>query len=117
MAPRLSRCVAAVATAASGFVIAGESISGLGHLAAVAFIVVIPAIAISGLLPRADSAPMVLVSAAGAISINAVVAQTMLSVNHWSPEAAVVVIGFIAALLWLIPPVTSGSSVLKGGEA
>lgn len=74
-----------------------------GRLIVVAFLVSAPALAIARLLPSLRAAVAVLVGIGGAVSVNAVVAQSMLSTNTWSPRGGVVAVGAIAALLWLAP--------------
>jgi hypothetical protein len=106
MRPRPGRWLAALATGISGFMVAAQQAGGLGRLVVFAFTLGVPALAISGLLPRATIGPVVLVSLAGAAVINAVVAQTMLSLDRWSPQMGVVVVGLVSAGLWLLPAVS-----------
>lgn len=114
--PRPGLWVAAAATAVSGFVVADQPLGGLGRIVLVAFAIGMPALAISGLLPRATAASVVLVSLSGSVVVNAVVAQVMLSVHRWSPHTGVVVIGFISAGLWLLQSTVPASSVSGGGK-
>jgi hypothetical protein len=50
-----------------------------------------------------DGVVVTIVGAAGSVAINALVAQTMLAVNAWSPFTGVVAVGVITAVLWLLP--------------
>jgi hypothetical protein len=80
-----------------------QSSKHFGHALVLAFVLVAPALAIARLLPSANRALALIVGAAGAAVINALVAQSMLSANAWSPPAGVVAVGLTAALLWLVP--------------
>jgi hypothetical protein len=82
-----------------------QSSKHFGHALVVAFVLVAPALAIARLLPSVNRALALIVGAAGAAVINALVAQSMLSANAWSPPAGVVAVGLTAALLWLVPTV------------
>jgi hypothetical protein len=88
-----------------------ESSGHLGHTLVVAFVVVAPTLAIARLLPSVNRALALIVGAAGAAAINALVAQSMLSANAWSPRAGVVAVGLIAALLWLVPTGRPGAEI------
>jgi hypothetical protein len=66
------------------------------------FLVIAPVLAIARLLPSVNPAVALIVAAAGAIAVNTLVAQSMLSAELWSRPAGVVVVGSIATLLWLI---------------
>ena len=108
--PYLGRLAAAAVTAVGAAGIAlndAQSSAPFARTLVVAFVILAPAIAITGLLPSVNAAVALIVSAAGATAINALVAQTMLSANAWSRPAGVIAVGLIAALLWLVP--TTGS--------
>ncbi|MFD6894991.1 hypothetical protein ACFWB0_10650 [Rhodococcus sp. NPDC060086] len=74
-----------------------------GRLWVVSFVVAAPLIAIVRLLPGVKAVLALIVSAAGALVINVLVAQAMLTTDAWSPRAGVVAVGVAAALLWLVP--------------
>jgi hypothetical protein len=96
----------AVATAVIGAWIAlgpAHSSLSLSRALVAGFLVIAPALAIARLLPSVNPAVAMIVAAAGAICINTLVAQTMLSAELWSRPAGVVVVGFTATLVWLIP--------------
>lgn len=113
LAVRLS---ASAATAVSALIVSAHSAGPFGQMVTVAFVLLTPALAISGLLPRVNGAVVALVAGAGAVAINAGVAQTMLSVNRWSPEAAVVVVGLITSLVWLLPSALLERTVTRRGN-
>lgn len=106
-APRVNyRVLAAAVTAVGGLQIGlgvAQYSERVGQVLVVAFVLVAPALAITGLLPNLNTALAVIVGAAGAAAINALVAQSMLSANAWSPRGGVVAVGLTAALLWLVP--------------
>lgn len=62
-----------------------------------------PAFAIARLLPSAGTAVALIVGAAGAIAVNVLVEQSMLSAEAWSPTGGVIAVGLVAALLRLCP--------------
>ncbi|TCN54850.1 hypothetical protein EV641_104114 [Rhodococcus sp. SMB37] len=100
------RLLAAAVTALGGVAIAVNvpDISGFsGRLWVVSFVVAAPLIAIARLLPGINAVLALIVGAAGALVINVLVVQTMLSVDAWSPHAGVAAVGFVAALVWLVP--------------
>jgi hypothetical protein len=105
--PRVNhRLLAAAVTALSGLQIGlgfAQYTEHFGQTLVVAFLLVAPALAITGLLPSVNFSIAVIVGVASAAVINALVAQTMLSTNAWSPRAGVVAVGLAAALLWLVP--------------
>lgn len=106
----LGRLAAAAVTVVGAAGIAlndAQSSAPLARTLVVAFVILAPAIAITGLLPSVNAAVALIVAAAGATVINALVAQAMLSANAWSRPAGVIAVGLIAALLWLVP--TTGS--------
>jgi hypothetical protein len=75
----------------------------------VAFVILAPAIAITGLLPSVNLPVALIVAAAGAAAINALVVQVMLSANAWSRPTGVIAVGLITAFLWLAPSTGSRS--------
>src|ERR1700712_4571090 len=99
----LGRLSAAAVTVMSALAVATHLDSPFGHAASLAFVVLTPAFAICGLLPGMDGVVVTIVGAAGSVGINALVAQTMLAVNAWSPFTGVVAVGVITAVLWLLP--------------
>lgn len=110
--PYLGRLAAAAVTVVGAAGIAlndAQSSAPFARTLVVVFVILAPTIAITGLLPSLNVAVAVIVAAAGAVVINALVAQAMLSANAWSRPAGVIAIGLIAALLWLVP--TTGSPV------
>lgn len=100
------RLVAAAVTMAG---VAGLALAGVGpsvpfeHLAVVAFLLAAPALAIAQLLPSANGVVALIVGVAGAVAINALVAQSMLVADAWSPHGGAIAVGLIATLLWLVP--------------
>jgi hypothetical protein len=108
-----ARLSASAATALSAFFVALLPAGPFSQLVTVVFVVLTPALAISGLLPRLDWAAVALVAGAGAVALNAVVAQAMLAANRWSPDAAVVIIGLTTSLLWLLPSVSPENDVSR----
>jgi hypothetical protein len=111
----LGRVSTAVVTVVSAVLIAANSHGPFGQLVTVAFVVLTPAFAISGLLPDMDGFVIAIVAAAGAIAINALVAQTMLALNAWSPFAGVVAVGVISSALWILQAAVVNRSVTKEG--
>jgi hypothetical protein len=111
----LGRVATAVVTVVSAVLIAANSHGPFGQLVTVAFVVLTPAFAISGLLPGMDGVVVAIVGAAGAISINALVVQTMLALNAWSPFASVVAVGLISSVLWILQSVVFDRPVTKEG--
>jgi hypothetical protein len=104
--PYLGRLAAAAVTAVGGAGIAlnvAQSSGPFARTLVVAFVLVQPALAITGLLPGVNAAVALIVAVAGTVAINALVAQSMLSANAWSRPAGVIAVGFTAALLWLVP--------------
>jgi hypothetical protein len=102
----LGRLAAAVVTAVGAAGVAlndAQSSEPFARTLVVAFVFLAPAIAITGLLPSVNAAVAMIVAAAGAVAINALVAQSMLSANLWSRPAGVIAVGLITALLWLVP--------------
>jgi hypothetical protein len=100
------RLLAATVTALGGVAIAVNVLenSGFsGRVWVVLFLVAAPLIAIARLLPGVNAVLALIVGAAGALVINVLVAQTMLSADAWSPRAGIVAVGLAAALLWLAP--------------
>ncbi|MFI6754323.1 hypothetical protein ACIBF4_04860 [Rhodococcus coprophilus] len=67
------------------------------------FLVVAPLVAIARLLPAVNAALALIVGAAGAAVVNALVAQSMLAADVWSPHGGIVAVGLAAAFLWLVP--------------
>jgi hypothetical protein len=111
----VSRVVAAVTTVLSALIVAGHSAGPIGHTVSVAFVVLMPAFAIAGLLPRLDGVAVALVSGAGAVVINTLVAQSMLSMNAWSRQTGIVVVGCVTASLWLLASTLKERSLTRGG--
>jgi len=110
ISPYLGRLAAAAVTAVGAAGIAlndAQSSVPFARTLVVAFVILAPAIAITGLLPSVNATVALIVAAAGAVVINALVVQVMLSANAWSRPAGVITVGLIAALLWLVP--TTGS--------
>ncbi|MBM7461128.1 hypothetical protein ACIBED_02460 [Rhodococcus coprophilus] len=105
--PRIRyRLLAAAVTALGGIAIAlnAPHTSGLsGRLWVVSFLVVAPLVAIARLLPAVNAALALIVGAAGAAVVNALVAQSMLAADVWSPHGGIVAVGLAAAFLWLVP--------------
>ncbi|MEE2059664.1 hypothetical protein [Rhodococcus artemisiae] len=100
------RLLAAAVTALGGVAVAVNlpDPSGFsGRLWVVSFVVAAPLIAIARLLPGVNAVLALVVGAAGALVINVLVVQTMLSADTWSPRAGVVAVGLVAALVWLVP--------------
>lgn len=93
-----------------------QSSEHFAHTLVVAFLLVAPALAIARLLPSVNRALALIVGAAGAAVINALVAQSMLSANAWSPRAGVVAVGVTAALLWLVPTGRPGAGRRPSAE-
>ncbi|WP_232425683.1 hypothetical protein [Mycobacterium sp. JS623] len=112
---RLGPLAAAALTAVGGLGIGlgvAQSSERSGHTLIVAyFLVVAPTLAIARMLPTAKTAVALIVGAAGSVAINALVVQSMLSANAWSPRAGVVAVGLIAALLWLVPTSRPGAEI------
>lgn len=67
------------------------------------FLVLAPAVAIARLLPSVHTVVALIVGLAGAIAVNTLVAQSMLSAELWSRPGGVIAVGITAAALWLIP--------------
>ncbi|MBB5165295.1 hypothetical protein [Mycobacterium sp. AZCC_0083] len=110
--PYVGRVGAAAVTAIGAAGIAlndAQSSAPFARTLVVAFVFLAPAIAITGLLPSVNTVVAVIVAAAGAVVINALVAQSMLSASAWSRTAGVIAVGLIAALLWLVPTTGTGS--------
>jgi hypothetical protein len=111
----VGRLAAAAVTAVSALTVAAHTSGPVGHMVVVLFVLVTPAFAISGLLPGLNGVVVLIVAGAGAVVINALVAQVMISANAWSRPAGVIAVGLIAAFLWLVPsggpgrPMTTGS--------
>jgi hypothetical protein len=104
--PYLGRLAAAAATAVGAAGIAlndAQSSAPFARTLVVAFVFLAPTIAITGLLPSVNAAVAMIVAAAGAVAINALVAQSMLSANAWSRPAGVIAVGLITAFLWVVP--------------
>lgn len=116
---RFGRLTAALAmvTGAARIMLEGRPSGPFGHAVIAAFLLAAPALAIASLLPNVNGAVALIVGAAGAVSINALVAQSMVSANAWSPRGGVVAVGVIAALIWLVPghPRTSVGGATKRG--
>ncbi|QRY46316.1 hypothetical protein JVX93_05510 [Mycolicibacterium boenickei] len=107
------RLAAAAATMAgvAGIVLAGARSSvPFERVVIVAFLLAAPALAIAQLLPSANGAVALIVGAAGAVAINALVAQSMLVADAWSPHWGSVAVGLIATLLCLVPTGTPGAA-------
>ena len=115
----VSRVVGRTATAAvtvlSALLIAANSDGPFGQAVSVAFVVLAPAFAISGLLPDVGGVVLTIVGAAGAIAVNALVVQTMLALNAWSSSVGVVAIGVISSVLWLLQAAVINRSEAKEG--
>ena len=115
----VSRVVGRTATAAvtvlSALLIAANSDGPFGQAVSVAFVVLAPAFAISGLLPDVGGVVFTIVGAAGAIAVNALVVQTMLALNAWSSSVGVVAIGVISSVLWLLQAAVINRSEAKEG--
>jgi hypothetical protein len=80
-----------------------HSAAPLSRAMVAAFLVVAPALAIARLLPSMHTVVALIVGAAGAIAINTLVAQAMLSAELWSRPTGVVAVGIAATAFWLIP--------------
>ncbi|KAA0085843.1 hypothetical protein CIW52_08285 [Mycolicibacterium sp. P9-64] len=112
ISPYVGRLGAAVVTAIGAAGIAlndAQSTAPFARTLVVAFVFLAPTIAIAGLLPSVNAVVALIVAATGAVVINALVAQSMLSVSAWSRPAGVIAVGLIASLLWLVPTTGSGS--------
>jgi hypothetical protein len=80
-----------------------HSTAPLSRAMVAAFLVIAPALAIARMLPSVHTAVALIVGAAGAIAINTLVAQSMLSAELWSRPAGVIAVGIAATAFWLIP--------------
>jgi hypothetical protein len=101
-----ARAGAGVVTALVGAGIASGaagSADPTGRASVVAFLVAAPMLAVYRLLPGMSSAVALVVAAAGAITVNATVAQAMLTADVWSRPGGVIAVGLVAALVWLVP--------------
>lgn len=99
----LGRVTTAAVTVVSALTVAAHSDVPFGHVVSLAFVTVTPAFAICGLLPDMGGVVAAVVGAAGSVAINALVVQTMLAVNAWSPTTGVLAIGLVTSALWLLP--------------
>lgn len=116
MSPFSARLVSVAATAAgvAGIALADGPSGPLDRAVVLAFLLAAPAIAIASLLPNANGAVALIVGMAGAVAVNALVAQSMLSANAWSLRGGEAAVGLIAALLWLVPADRSGETCHPG---
>lgn len=94
--------VTGIAAAGIAFV-PTHSTAPLSRAMVAAFLVIAPALAIARVLPSVHIAVALIVGGAGAIAINTLVAQAMLSAELWSRPAGVIAVGIAATGLWLIP--------------
>ncbi len=100
---RLTGALVTGIAAAGIALVPAHSTTPLGRAVVAAFLIIAPALAIARLLPSMHTAVALIVGVAGAIAINTLVAQTMLSAELWSRPAAVIAVGVAATAFWLIP--------------
>ncbi|WP_157788851.1 hypothetical protein [Rhodococcus rhodochrous] len=100
------RVLAAAVTALGGLALAlnvSQSAGLWDRVVVVAFLLAAPTAALVRLLPGLGLALALLVGGAGAVAVNALIAQTMLSADVWSPFGGVVAVALAVGLLWLLP--------------
>ena len=100
---RLTGAIVTGIAAAGVALVPAHSTASLSRAVVAAFLVIAPTLAIAHVLPSVHTAVGLIIGVAGAISINTLVAQAMLSAELWSRPAGVVTVGIAATALWLIP--------------
>ncbi|WP_433548369.1 hypothetical protein ACQPZG_27400 [Streptomyces sp. CA-294286] len=105
----------AVAVAGAGLAFTDLS-SPLRAPFTVFFLLVAPAAAVAGLLRGLSPPGRAVVSAAAALALNLLVAQTMLAVHLWSVQGGVVAVGGISVLLLLFTLVRRPGSRTAGRQ-
>lgn len=106
---RSSRNWLTVGVLAAGAVGAALALAGIAAPARVPLVLVFlasaPALAVASLLGPLDRLATVVIAGTSAIVINVAVAETMIAAGTWSPEAGVVAVGVISALIAASRPV------------
>lgn len=100
---RMTGAIATAVAAAGIALVPAHSTASLSRAMVGAFLVIAPTVAIARVLPSVHTAVALIVGVAGAIAINTLVAQAMLSAELWSRPAAVIAVGVAATALWLLP--------------
>jgi hypothetical protein len=100
---RLTGAIVTGIAAAGIALVPAHSTAPLSRAMVAAFLVIAPTLAIARLLPSMHTAVALIVGVAGAIAINTLVAQAMLSAELWSRPAGVITVGIAAIAFWLIP--------------
>lgn len=100
---RLTGAIVTGIAAAGIALVPAHSTAPLSRAIVAAFLIIAPALAIAWLLPSVHTAVGLIVGVAGAIAINTLVAQVMLSAELWSRPAGVIAVGTAATAFWLIP--------------
>lgn len=101
--------VLAAGTVTVGWVVALAVDNGTSVLTA-AFLIAAPALAVAVPVRGVDGLARVVLGAASAVSVNGLVAQTMLAIDQWSVRGGVVVVAVISAIIglaigtWCGPP-------------
>lgn len=94
-----------------GLTLAGAD-SPLRTLLVLLFLATVPTMAVAGLLRGLDTPARIFVAFTATVVINILVAVTMLEAGVWSPDAALVVVVVITALIGAVqlPPVRRKAS-------
>ena len=100
---RLTGALVTAITAGGIALVPAQSAAPLSRAMVAAFLVIAPAVAIARLLPSMHGAVALIVGVAGAIALNTLVAQAMLSAELWARPLGVIAVGITATALWLVP--------------